>query len=270
MSLLANLRNERTQGHGIKGWKTQRVHCFSNPLKLAYFYLLEWSPNVIDFWESCPLLPLKETLAIAASCGIRHPTNPSTGHPSVMTTDFVRGIRSGQGRLYTPATVKSYADLQTPRALGEFEIERRYWAARKTSLTLVTEDDLCAVLIKNIAWIHRYRNDFTDLEDLPLSLLASILINALAEETDSLRTITRYYDRYLGFARGTSLSVIRHLLANRLIHIDMLKPINLDEPLRLQCSKTSTENDSQEERNDHSLPTTVRQIFPSINYRSTT
>jgi len=240
MSSLANHSNERTQCHQIKSWKTPRLYCFSNPLKLAFFYLLEWSPDVVDFWESCPLLPLEQTLAIAESCGLPHPTNLDTGHPVVMTTDFVQSIRNGHRTLYVPASVKSHAELQSPRTLGELEIERRYWAARMTSLKLVTEEDLCPSLIKNIAWIHPYRDraDF-NLDDLPLSLLASILVNALEQETGSLRSITRYYDRYMDFECGTSLSVIRHLLANRLIRINMLEPINLDEPLTLQSSKNS-------------------------------
>jgi hypothetical protein len=254
MSSLRNYRNERTPCHQIKSWKTPRLYCFSNPLKLAYFYLLEWSPNVIDFWESCPLLPLEQTLAIAESCGLPHPTNPKTGHPTVMTTDFVQSIRNGHRTPYVPASVKSLAELQNPRSLGELEIERRYWAARKTCSTLITENDLCPRLIENIAWVHPYRdrNDFTDLDELPLSLLASILINALKEGTESLRSITRYYDRYMDFPRGTSLAVIRHLLANRVIRINMQKPINMDEPLTLQYSKATKENDSEEDENDYS------------------
>jgi TnsA endonuclease C terminal/TnsA endonuclease N terminal len=262
MSSLTNHSHRRTQCHQIKSWKTSRLYCFSNPLKLALFYLLEWSPDVIDFWESCPLLPLDQTLAIAESCELPHPTNPGTGQPAVMTTDFLQSIRNGDRTLYVPASVKSLAQLQNPRSLGELEIERRYWAARKTSLTLVTEDDLHPSLIKNIAWIHPYRdsNDFTDLDQLPLSLLASILINALKEGTKSLLSITRHYDRYMEFPRGTSLAVIRHLLANRLIRINMLKPIKLDEPLTLEYSNAAKENDSQEDQNEHSSTTTLRQI----------
>jgi hypothetical protein len=187
-----------------------------------------------------------------------------------MTTDFVQSIHNRHRTLYVPASVKSHAELQNPRSLDELEIERRYWAVRKTSLTLITEDDLYPSLIKNIAWVHPYRdrNDFTDLDDLPLSLLASILINALEEGAGSLRSITRYYDRYLDVPRGTSLSVIRHLLANRIIRINMLKPITLDEPLTLHYCKAPKENDSQEDQNDHSSPTTLRQVSRAAGYRS--
>ncbi|HEV7736265.1 MAG TPA: hypothetical protein VGO47_02690, partial [Chlamydiales bacterium] len=35
----------------IKGWKTQRVHHFLSGLELLYFYILEWSRNVVDIRE---------------------------------------------------------------------------------------------------------------------------------------------------------------------------------------------------------------------------
>src|SRR5262245_6874782 len=64
-----------------KGWKTGRVHHFLSRLELFYFYMLEWSPVVLDVREQYPLLPLQETLSIAASCGIRHPVDPVTRVP---------------------------------------------------------------------------------------------------------------------------------------------------------------------------------------------
>jgi hypothetical protein len=44
--------------HRIKGWKTKREHHFFSTLERDYFYVLEWSPFVIDIREQYPLLPL--------------------------------------------------------------------------------------------------------------------------------------------------------------------------------------------------------------------
>ena len=57
-----------------KGWITQREHHFMSKLEWQYFYLLEWSLIVTDIREQFPL-DLEETLAIAKSLGIPHPSN---------------------------------------------------------------------------------------------------------------------------------------------------------------------------------------------------
>ena len=53
----------------IKGWKSGRVHHLLSLLELRWFYVLDWNLEVIDVREQYPLLPLEETLAIAADRG---------------------------------------------------------------------------------------------------------------------------------------------------------------------------------------------------------
>jgi len=50
----------------IRGWKTGREHHFLSLLECHYFFLLEWSPLIVDIREQFPL-DLDETRAIAAS-----------------------------------------------------------------------------------------------------------------------------------------------------------------------------------------------------------
>jgi hypothetical protein len=54
-----------------------------------YFFNLEWSIIVIDIREQFPFLPLESTLEIANHLGIKHPTDPVTQLPIVMTTGFL-------------------------------------------------------------------------------------------------------------------------------------------------------------------------------------
>nr|WP_238602194.1 TnsA endonuclease N-terminal domain-containing protein [Lysinibacillus parviboronicapiens] len=55
-----------------------------------YFYLTEYSDFfVVDIREQYPLLPLEETIVIADELGLKHPTDPKTIEPDVMTTDFL-------------------------------------------------------------------------------------------------------------------------------------------------------------------------------------
>ncbi len=72
----------------LKGIKTNRQHEFLSDLKRNYFYLTEYSGFVVDIREQFPLLPLEETIVIADELGLKHPTNPKTNEPVVMTMDF--------------------------------------------------------------------------------------------------------------------------------------------------------------------------------------
>lgn len=211
-----------------KGWKTNRVHHMLSLLELLYFYIAEWALQIVDIREQYPLLPIEETLAIARSCGIRHPTDPKTKEPVVMTTDFVLTVREGANDIDQPRTVKYRSDLFNLRTLEKLEIERRYWEARGKELKIVTECSLPKVLAKNVQWLHPYRRfqDFTDLNDLVLSLIASIVLNTLRTRNAPLCEITISLDDELGLEGGTCLAITRHLLANRVIRVDMLKPIN--------------------------------------------
>ena len=140
----------------ILGWKTARVHHFLSNFELNYFYVLEWSPVVCDIREQYPLLPLEETIAIAQQRGIRHPEDPKTKEPVVMTTDFLLTVRLKIGVTDLARTVKSVKDLQSERTLEKLEIERRYWQLRDIDWGIVTEHEIPETLAKNVEWLHPF------------------------------------------------------------------------------------------------------------------
>lgn len=218
-----------------RGWKTNRVHHFLSRLELYVFYCLEWSRSIIDIREQFPLLPLDETLTIAANCAISHPVHPRTRHPIVITTDFVITIRRKHNDVDEPFTVKRKEDLSSQRTLQKLEIERRCWAVRNKQLKILTEDNVPIVLARNVEWVHPYyrAEDFTDLDDLQFSLIASSVLQAVRQQRLPLCQITMQLDDHLGIELGTCLSITRHLIANRHLLVDMHKPINPSEPLNL-------------------------------------
>ena len=222
-----------------KGWKTQRVHHVLSLLELRHFYVLEWAPRVLDIREQFPLLPLEETIAIATSCGIRHPVHPVTRHPVVLTTDFVITIKASSAEPDLPQTVKYEDDLCSRRVLEKLELERRYWSARGKNLAIVTEEQIPKALAANVEWIHayRYRENFSDLDDLSFSLTASTVLKGICNHSLPLRDITMQLDDRMGVEVGTSLSITRYLIANRHLHVDMLQPINPSERLNLKKKK---------------------------------
>lgn len=219
----------------VKGIKTKRVQHFMSNLELSYFYVLEWSPVIYDIREQYPLLPLEETIAIAELAGINHPQDPQTKEPIVMSTDFVLTVGQKIDTIEQARTIKQSKDLQSKRTIEKLEIERLYWQERNIDWGIVTEQEIPENLVKNISWFHPYY----DLESLyPLSqhdieTIKQTLEISMLNNNVPLNYLTSECDDRLGLSAGTSLSVVRHLMANRIWIISMNERIEPNKPLEL-------------------------------------
>nr|WP_244905023.1 TnsA endonuclease N-terminal domain-containing protein [Lysinibacillus boronitolerans] len=80
----------------LKGIKTKGSTNFYQIWNETTF-LIEYSDFVFDIREQFPLLPLEETIVIADELGLKHPTDPKTNQPVVMTTDFLLTVEKGNG-----------------------------------------------------------------------------------------------------------------------------------------------------------------------------
>lgn len=223
----------------LKGIKTSRQHEFLSDLERNYFYLTEHSDFIFDIREQFPLLPLEETIVIADELGIKHSTDPKTGEQIVMTTDFLLTVDKGQGLFEVARTVKMKDELLKERVLEKFEIEREYWQRRDIDWGIVTEEEIHKVMARNISYIHDYYNirDYDVfqkmspqfIEDLSLSLMQRLL-----NDSCSVRIITSEFDSDTHLPFGSGVTLFYHLLAQKIIVIDMLKPINLEEAIDIK------------------------------------
>ncbi|MEM1309816.1 MAG: TnsA endonuclease N-terminal domain-containing protein [Cyanobacteria bacterium P01_H01_bin.153] len=219
----------------INGWKTSRVHHFLSELEVRYFYALEWANRVSDIREQFPLLPLEETLSIADACGFRHPIDPKTQEPVVMTSDFIITLRQGVGFIEQIRTIKPAADLRSTRTLEKLEIERQYWQRRGLDWRIVTEREIPTTLTDNVKWLHPYRH-IEELEPLTVyevQRITSFLTPLVISGKGSLVKLTATCDDRLGLTPGSSLSVVRYLLANRQWEVDMACLLQPKSPLVL-------------------------------------
>jgi len=218
----------------VRGWKTGRVHHFLSLLELMVFYLFDWPLRVEDIREQFPL-DLDETKAIANELGVRHPRDPKTKELVVMTTDFVVTVRNGVNEVVYSYTVKYAKQLPSRRVMEKFEIERIYWSRRNVSWRIITERDINRDVVANVQWIHSHR-DLNSLAPITLTTVTEIekyLAPRLFSQTSPLRILTDESDRAFSLRPGTSLSVVRHLIANRRIEVDMKTPIQPERILRL-------------------------------------
>jgi len=218
-----------------KGWKTGRVHHVLSNHELHYLYLLEWSPIVLDIREQYPLLPLAKTIGIANRLGIRHPVDTKTQEPIVMTTDFLLDVTERDHVRLKARTVKPEQKLSSSfRVVEKFEIERVYWQERGIDWGIVTEKEIPEALVRNVEFLHAAK-DITSMPGLgPSDLLVvePVLFDLVSAQKESLAKAALAADEKLGLSGGTSLRVIKYLLANRFWLTDMEKPIDTARPLR--------------------------------------
>lgn len=236
-----NIQDVASKGRStrLKGIKTNRQHEFLSGLERNYFYLTEYSDFVVDIREQFPLLPLEETIVIADELGIKHPTDPKTHEPIVMTTDFLLTVDKGEGLVELARTIKMKDELLKERVIEKFEIERVYWERRQIDWGIVTELEIPKEMARNISYIHDYYSleDYDAfqslsgqyIEDLSMALLQRLLTN-----DESIRAITNAFDRDTHLPLGSGMTLFYHLLATKTIRIDMLEPLNVEQPLVIQ------------------------------------
>lgn len=222
--------------HRIKGWKHGRVHHLFSDLEANFFYTFEWSSTIIEIREQYPLLPLEETLAIAEQLKVKHPADPRTGHPLVMTTDFLLTLQRKLETKYEALAAKYSNDLVSQRTREKLEIERKYWYRRNIAWSVGTEKQLHPILIDNIKWVHPYRHltDLYPLNSAHVNLIASSLTQTLQDNNLPLRDVTQSCDENLSLRRGTALAVVRHLIAKGFWQVDMKSPIHQSQVIKLR------------------------------------
>lgn len=192
---------------------------------------------MIDIREQYPL-DIEETVAIAATLGIRHPVNIKTKTPIPLTTDFVVTIKTAIGPIDQARTIKHVKHLSSNRVMEKFEIERLYWERRNIDWGIATEREIDSTLAANIEMAFFYRDTakLSPLSDETINRIATELTCKVIRKDVPLRDLTRHCDELLELPAGTSSKVILHLLANRRWLVDMSKPILMTKPIILTAT----------------------------------
>lgn len=219
----------------IFGWRTERMQFLASDHETRYFYILEWSDIVTDIREQYPLIDYKETVSIADSLGIKHPRDDVSGVQYVMSTDFLITVMVNGKEKYLARTIKTTEDLEDPRVIEKFEIERRYWENRNIDWAIVTENDISKQFARNVEWIHSaYKlEDSYELTEKQIEGITSTIKDMVLSSDLSVTEITDYVDSEMNFDEGTALYIIRHLIAHKIIEVDIDQKINLNKPARL-------------------------------------
>lgn len=208
----------------VMGLKAGRIHHLLSRNETAYFFILDSSDKVIDIREQFPLLGVDETVRIAENTGIRHPRDPASFYPYVLTSDFVITTKEG----ICVRSVKEKEELRKARVREKLEIERRYWAERNVDWKIVTEESIDFQKARNLEWLRKG------------AYLQDILPGNLDEEK-VLEYFRRLYERsslpvcevacitekeFL-LEAGTGILVFQRLITGGQIDVDLSLPIDL-------------------------------------------
>ncbi len=156
-----------------------------------------------------------------------------------MTTDFLLTVNKGQGVFEVAHTIKMKDKLLEERVLEKFEIEREYWERKGVGWGIVTEEEINKTMARNISYIHDYYkiNDYDVFQQLSpqhIEDLAMSLLNRLLDSSISIRTITNEFDLDTHLQIGSGVTLLYHLLARKIIVIDMQKPLNLEHSIEIK------------------------------------
>jgi TnsA endonuclease N terminal/TnsA endonuclease C terminal len=222
--------------HRPLGVKTERVHHLFSDLEFIVFLIYDLLTSILDIREQFPLLPLEETLEIAKKIGVKHPTDPATRYPIVMTTDFLLKLRLGREGVFHARTIKYRKDLDDSRVKEKFKIERLYWLRRDIDWGYVTEEDVPRGLAENAALTHPFYflTDLYPLTEKEVRMISFYLTGRVRAEESPLLDIVSDSDQKFGLPPGKSFAVACHLVARMVWRIDLRKSITLNERLILR------------------------------------
>ncbi|NRT78221.1 TnsA endonuclease N-terminal domain-containing protein [Clostridium beijerinckii] len=218
----------------LLGLKTERQHDFFSDNETSYFYIVEFSDLTIDIREQFPLLPIEETIIISEELAIKHPTDPYSKEPIVITSDFLITIKDKSSKKIISRTIKQCSDLKK-RQIEKFEIERRFWQKKNIDWGIVTEREINRTFAGNIELVYQF-HDLTRIEgfetynseqitNLTNDFKASILGRSI------IRNKSCEFEEKMLLKAGNGIAIFKHLIITKQISIDMLVPISVDKEI---------------------------------------
>lgn len=207
----------------VKGSKTGRVHHFMSNLEMMFFYLVDWSDEVIDIREQYPLIDICSAIEIAEKANIRYPYDTKSGFPYVMTSDFFLDTINGPSVI----TIKPSDDLSKQRVREKLEIERRYWSSQNIRWRIVTENQINKTKAKNIEWLSQAK----DLNQFGLSvkeqeICVAYFLRQYSDDVNPPNKLIGAIERELQLTPGMGLNIYKHLAYWKRIPFDVCNEVD--------------------------------------------
>ena len=211
----------RTTRH--KGVKAARQVITLSDYETRCRRVLEFSEKVVQIKEQYAL-NIEETMEIANTLGIKHPSNPKTKELVPIDFDFFIQVKQSDGETkWLARTFKLKSELCNKRVIEKFEIARVWCKKNGISWGIITEDELDQAVCENIEKVSAYK----DIKSLGLSIMTQRekkmllegCINKLLECEKSVRELCLEIEEEFELDYGTGLAIFKYLIANHLYMI---------------------------------------------------
>jgi len=206
----------------IMSHKTGRIHHFFSLNQSRVFYLLSWDDSVVDIREHFPLLDLVDTLT--DTYGLDMSKYVDENAPYTLTTTFLVTRKKGLSAI----SVTNAYELNRKYYIDMLEITRRYWEVKGIPWQIVTNKDIPEHKAKNLEWIISNNGNYEEDSDL-ISIIREKIIDAAINGDNSVNKILKAIDSSLSIEPGSSLSVFKELLKEKVIEIDIQRKLDLSK-----------------------------------------
>lgn len=215
------------RSHRVFGRKTGRIHHLLSDIEWRLFLYLDWCDEVTDIREQFPL-NREVTCRIAEGLGVGHPKDTVTKTPLVMTTDFLVDLSRGGKTCHEACYVKPSSELRKNRVLEKLEIERRFWAEQGIPLRIFTEQEFSPILTKNLQWLRTlsFNNQSAPSAGFHQEQAEAVLVAIPRFGHLDLRQFCNRMDNELSLEPGSTLALIRYLLSEKTVSVDLTVPLN--------------------------------------------
>ncbi len=214
----------------IKGRLSGDVHHLLSQHEKYFFLCLNYDMSVTKIWEQV-FLELEDTLLIAAELKIKHPYADRL--PARMTTDICY-IKDG---IMHAVAIKTTKDLESERTREKLTIEGVYWARKGIDWRIMTEKEISRSHAKNLQWLFNGAEieELIPDETFRLNLIKSFL-ELYQDYSIPFSEIISHIESRCRLVPGTVLQLYKHLIRTEQISINLMEPINLDEPRELAAT----------------------------------
>ncbi len=200
-------------------------------MQLNYFYLLEWEKSVVDIREHYPLLDLDNVIGEELELHRSKFIDRETKVPYILSTTFLVSVKMADEQIkFIARSLKNSSELDKKITLSGLEIEKQYWKSKRIDWGIVTNKEINKIKVRNIKWIHQLSSqEVNSFYSERTKEMCKGLIERILNNPNSIKKIIKQYEYDYSLNKGYGIYLFKILLAQKILLIDMDKPINLND-----------------------------------------
>lgn len=233
-----DIREFNSLGEATNEWsdKVGRSITLLSGLERKVFVVLDWLPQVTDFWEQFPL-DRDAAMKLAQNIGIAYPHHGKV--PAVLTVDFMVTLQREEKQKLVALDIKPKAQIdKNEKVFKNLELHRAYCEQAGIDHFILTEEQIPETLSTNLIQMRGAEKTISD-EPHRAELFVRVreIVKAAIAHADpslTLQQLAEHLDTHLDLDTGTAWLACMQLIIRRQIILD-LENINFSqiENLRL-------------------------------------